>query len=236
MRSQSNVRRGVDYMTRSHPLFRIAGKASLAVRRRAYDWLAGRVGGFAGKVILDHGATPDTLSPDSNCLLRWFLEDGAIVYTCSPEDISHLPQLFAGLHLLPWPPPATIGPPIDLIVSSSVIQHVGGTNSQLAYVGDLLAYDKPLFLTTPNRRHWLEFHTKLPLLHWLPKDRHRAILARLGMTFWANERNLNLLVRDDLQRLFDLASSQSGRPIRTQWYETRFLGSVSNVAVLATPA
>jgi hypothetical protein len=224
-------------MTRSHPLFGIAGNASLRMRRRAYDWFSERVGGFEGKVILDHGATPDTLSPDSNCLLRWFLEDGAVVYTTSPEDISHLPELIPGLTVLPWPLDArAIGRPIDLAVSSSVVQHVGGGDAQLAYVGELLSYRVPLFLTTPNRRHWLEFHTKLPLLHWLPKDRHRAILRGLGMTFWSQESNLNLLVRAELEALLERASLKRDRPIRTQWYETRFLGAVSNLAVLATPA
>jgi hypothetical protein len=230
-------RLGVDYMTRSHPLFRLAGNASRAVRRRAYDWLSQRVGGFAGRTILDNGATPDTLSPDSNCLLRWFLADGAAVYTTSPEDINHLASLFPGLHVLPWPPQLeAIGSPIDLVVSSSVVQHVGDTGAQLAYVGSLLDFGAPVFLTTPNRGHWLEFHTKLPLLHWLPKHRHRAILTRLGMTFWSQEAHLNLLVRDELQQLFDRASAQRGRPIHTQWFESRFLGAVSNLAILATPA
>jgi hypothetical protein len=233
---QSGNRRGVDYMTRSHPLFRMAASASLRVRRFAYDWFSQRVGGFAGKVILDHGATPDTLSADSNCLIRWFLDDGATVLTTSPEDISHLPALFPGLRVLQWPLQVqSIGVPVDLVVSSSVVQHVGGVGAQLNYIAGLLAYGVPVFLTTPNRGHWLEFHTKLPLLHWLPKDHHRTILRALGMTFWSQERNLNLFVRAELQQLLEQASLQSARPIRTQWFETQFLGTVSNLAVLAFP-
>ena len=51
---------------------------------------------------------------------------------------------------------------------------------------------------TPNRYHPFEFHTKLPLLHWLPKKIHRNILSILGINFLSKEENLNLLSNNDL--------------------------------------
>ena len=56
--------------------------------------------------------------------------------------------------------------------------------------------------TGENRWFPLELHTFLPVLHWLPRRWHRRLLARLGMTFWAEEANLNLLGARDLRSLF----------------------------------
>ncbi len=48
-------------------------------------------------------------------------------------------------------------------------------------------------MTTPNRWFPVEFHTVLPLLHWLPPAAFRAILRSLGKEFYAREETLNLL-------------------------------------------
>jgi len=219
---------GIERM-RSRPLFRIAGRASVRVRRRAYEWLRDRVGGFSGKVVLDHGTTPDTTSVDSNCHIPWLLADGATVYAASAEDISHLAAVFPGLRVLAWPP--TLDRPADVVISSSVVAHVGDRASQLSFVAQLLRLGKQVFLTTPNRRHWLEFHTKLPFLHWLPQRRYETALTKLGLGFWAH---LNLLTRPELETLFVDAAARESATIAMQWYEPRFLGMVSNLVVLAS--
>ena len=231
--SHSEEKLGADYMTRSHPIFRLAGNASLRVRRRAYEWFSAAAGGIAGKTILDRGAMPDTLPVDGNSLTRWMPEDGAAVLAASPVDISHLPSAISDLEIVAWPPEEHIERRVDIVVSSSVVQHVGGREAQVAYLGSLASLAGSLFLTTPNRRHWLEFHTKLPFLHWLPKPLRRRILVALGLTFWASEINPNLLTRTELDALLDEAiGGRRGLHVR-RWFETRFLGQVSNVAALA---
>jgi hypothetical protein len=216
---------------RSGPLFRAAGNASLRVRRRCYEWLADRVGGFAGKVVLDHGSTPDTTSVDSNCHIPWLLDDGATVYTASAEHVEHLADVFPGVRVLPWPPRAHLPQRPDVVISSSVITHVGERAAQLAFVEDLLALSDRVYLTTPNRRHWLEFHTKLPLVHWLPSRQYRALLEKLGLSFW---KHLNLLDRNEVQSLFDRAAQNREIRIATEWFEPRLLGQTSNLVILAT--
>lgn len=58
-----------------------------------------------------------------------------------------------------------------------------------------------VFLTTPNRWFPVEVHTALPLLHWLPPRAFRHALARLGLEFFADERNLNLVSKSGLRRM-----------------------------------
>jgi hypothetical protein len=220
---------GIDHM-RSNPLFGIAGRTSLRVRRQAYEWLREKAGGFNGKVVLDHGATPDTTSADSNCHIPWLLADGADVYATSAENIDHLAAVFPGLHVVAWPPNQHFKREADVVISSSVIAHVGDRAAQLDFVAALMKLGKRVFLTTPNRRHWLEFHTKLPLLHWLANDRYHATLRRLGLGFWSH---LHLLTHDDVQQLFETAAARDGLTIRTMWYEPRLLGTVSNLVILS---
>ena len=57
---------------------------------------------------------------------------------------------------------------------------------------------KIFIITTPNRSYPVDFHTKIPFLHWLPKKIHRKILGFFGMSFFSREENLNLLYRNDV--------------------------------------
>ena len=212
-------------------LDRLRMQSSLKVRRKMYDWMRDRIGGVAGKTFLDHGSTPDTEHIDSNCLIRWLLEDGAIVYATSPEDIKALEQVFSGLTVVSYPPLKSQLPPIDYIISSAVIEHVGSQAHQVAYLSTLLDLSNGVVLTTPNRGHWLDFHTKLPLLHWLPRTQHRVCLDRLGLKFWAKEENLRLLSQGDLTDIIQQATPKQNSLSRVEWYRPKFLGMVSNLVV-----
>ncbi|HIK52771.1 MAG TPA: hypothetical protein IGS17_17870 [Oscillatoriales cyanobacterium M59_W2019_021] len=204
-------------------------QASIRVRRQIYDWFIAQIGSVSGKAILDHGSTPDTLRCDSNCFIRWCLEDGAKVYATSPEDITGLTQSFPNLAIVPYPPDPQFLPPIDYAISSAVIEHVGSEARQVEYVQNLLHLARGVLLTTPNRAHWLDFHTKLPLLHWLPRNRHRQILNVLGMKFWAKEENLRLLSHNDIAAIVWSAECEFQNGVTVDWYQPKFLGMVSNL-------
>jgi hypothetical protein len=225
---------GIDYFNRNHPLTNWQIQASLTVRRRMYEWLRQQLGGVAGKTFLEHGATPDTERADSNCFIRWLLADGARVYATSPEEISHLETHFPTLTVVAWQNRHQIpqNTAIDCVISSATIEHVGNHTCQQAYVQDLLATYPAVFLTTPNRWHWLEFHTKLPFLHWLPRPWHRRVLAILGMKFWSREENLRLLSHQEILSLMENTAKSIGIQIKKQWYYPQFLGMVSNHVVL----
>ena len=58
-------------------------------------------------------------------------------------------------------------------------------------------------IITPNRYHPIDFHTQIPLIHWLPKTIHRKILSLIGLKFYAQEENLNLLSKNDLVKFLN---------------------------------
>ena len=93
----------------------------------------------------------------------------------------------------------------DLIISSATIEHVGNTQNQINMVSNLIKLSKKIFVfTTPNKYYPLEFHTKLPLIHWLPKKIHKKILNFLGLSFFADEKNLNLLGENDIKKILKI--------------------------------
>jgi hypothetical protein len=55
--------------------------------------------------------------------------------------------------------------------------------------------------TTANRYFFLDFHTKIPFIHFLLKKIHRKILSLLGYNFFSNEKNLNLLSKKNMINL-----------------------------------
>ena len=87
----------------------------------------------------------------------------------------------------------------DVVFSNAVIEHVGGPDRQEAFVREALRVGRRVFLTTPNRWFPIEVHTRLPLVHWLPRP--LALRAyELAGTPWAGENHL--LGPSDLRRLF----------------------------------
>jgi len=87
----------------------------------------------------------------------------------------------------------------DLVISNATIEHVGSLENQIKMCKNIIKLSKKFFIIiTPSRSHPFEFHTKIPFLHWLPKRIHRNILNLIGLNFFADENNLNLLSKNDL--------------------------------------
>lgn len=98
----------------------------------------------------------------------------------------------------------------DWVFCNEAIEHAGSFERQLALVKELYRVArKGVFVTTPNRRHPIEFHTGLPLIHRLPPDAWRRLLRLLGKGAWASEAVLNPL---DSAALYRIADLMPGKP------------------------
>jgi hypothetical protein len=90
----------------------------------------------------------------------------------------------------------------DTVYSSATIEHVGSRSNQKKFVKECYRVSrKDIFITTPNKFYPIEFHTKIPFLHFLPPKIYRKILVFFGFSFFSKERNLNLLTIEDLKNI-----------------------------------
>ena len=69
---------------------------------------------------------------------------------------------------------------VDVCYSHAVLEHVGDQAARQRFVEECLRVAGQVWLTTPNRWYPVDFHTLLPLLHWLPRPWHRALLRCAG--------------------------------------------------------
>ena len=196
---------GIDYFNRGHWLTGIQERISLRTRKRMFQIAVSKLGLKAGQKMVDIGATPDVEKLDSNCMISWFHSLGMHVALTSPEDITNLATVFPFAYILPakgFHHPLAAGVrEFDLATSSAVLEHCEDRAHQIAHIKECARVADMIFLTSPNRWHWLEFHAKIPLIHWLPKSIHRAFLKMAGLHFRAEEENLNLLSLGQLKEL-----------------------------------
>ena len=116
----------------------------------------------------------------------------------------------------------------DVVISNATIEHVGSKKKQIKMCENIIKLSKKYFIIiTPNRLHPLEFHTKIPLIHWMPKKIHRKILKFLGFNFLSKEENLNLLTKKDLIDIMkELKQS------KCYFFHIRFLFFKSNIILI----
>ena len=87
----------------------------------------------------------------------------------------------------------------DVVISNATIEHVGSDQKQLKMLENIIKLTKKMFIVvTPDRSHPIEFHSKIPFIHWLPKKMHRKILSMIGLSYLSKEENLNLLKTSNL--------------------------------------
>lgn len=92
----------------------------------------------------------------------------------------------------------------DVCWSNAVIEHVGDRDRQLFFLKEIQRVAGRAFITTPNRYFPVEVHTRLPFLHYLPKNWFDRCLHFLGKA-WAAGNYMHLLSHSDLNRLLGKA-------------------------------
>lgn len=150
--------------------------------------------------LLDIGTTP-SLDSEQNVILEKTKNNKNI--TClSDQDCNILEKKYPNINKF------IIGNGIntnlkdmsfDIVHSNATLEHVGSYDNQIAFVKEAWRLSKNyVFIQTPNRFYPIDFHTNLPLIHWLPKKIHRKILKFIGLNFYSTEENLNLLSESNL--------------------------------------
>lgn len=181
----------------------LASKLSLLARRRMFEIFMEYFRPGPATSVLDVGVTSDASFAESNYFERLYPYPHRIVCV-GTEDGSHLTQLYPGLRYLqvtPGQPLPFKAGDFDIVFSNAVLEHVGGTENQRAFIGELCRVASGFFITTPNRWFPVEPHTGVPLLHYSPRL-FRSLARKTRFRYWAEEANLNLLSAGDLNRLF----------------------------------
>jgi hypothetical protein len=206
----------IDYFNRGHVLHRVKAVVALRARRRMYERVLHLGNLSRDSRILDVGTTPDLTIAYNNFFERWYPHPDRLT-ACSIEDCSILEAHFPGLTFRP-----TDGRHLpfddrefDLAISLAVLEHVGGLEEQRYFLSELARVSRAFIAYTPYRYFPIEMHTLLPFTHWLPAAAYRPLWRRLGMQFWAEEKNLNLLSVRTLRPLLPQAGYTRIRLVRT---------------------
>ena len=117
----------------------------------------------------------------------------------------------------------------DLVISSATIEHVGSFENQVKMVKNISELcNKCFFITTPYRFFPIDFHTKIPLIHMLPKNIHRKILTILRLEDYAKEENLNLLDFNSLKVIIDQSKNND---FKIKIMKIKLFGLTSNLLI-----
>ncbi|HEY6254943.1 MAG TPA: methyltransferase domain-containing protein [Xanthobacteraceae bacterium] len=200
---------GVSVKTSPNAQFNTAAPDSLAmrvstmVRRDMFHMFMSELQPTANDLVLDAGVTSDQSLENSNYFEALYPHRQQIV-AAGLQDAAFLETLYPGVRYLranvlelPFADQS-----FDLVHSSAVLEHVGSLTNQARMISECLRVARRgVCLTTPNRWFPIEFHTQLPLVHWLPKTAARPIFRLLGFAELAQERNLNLMTASELKTI-----------------------------------
>jgi len=181
------------------------------------------------KSLLDVGSTQEADRLSSNYLVKCFI-NVPTKYSISDQKIikNKLFKKCIKRSIVRNLNKSCISLKSDLLISSATIEHLGNKKNIKKGILNMIKLTKKYFvITTPNRFYPLDFHTKLPLIHFLPKKIHRFILKYLGHNFLSKEENLNLLSRNDLITFFCKIPN-----INYQIKTIKLFGLVSNFIVI----
>ena len=219
---------GIDYFNRNHPLHWVKERVAWRARQRMYERFIELSHPTKDTRIFDVGTTPDLAISYNNFLERLYPYPSSIT-ACSVENCANLEREFPGLTfrmIAAETLPADDGE-FDVAVSFAVLEHVGSRAQQRHFLEEMARVSNSFLLYVPYRFFPIEMHTFLPLTHWLPAPWYRAFWRRLGLAFWAEESNLNLLGVKELRPLLPSFGHTQIRLLRT-------FGVPSNIEVLWT--
>ncbi len=208
----------------------LAVRVGLRVRHQMFDEFMRRLGPGPEDTVLDVGVTTDQTYSVSNYFEALYPHKAKITAT-GLGDASFLEAVYPGLVYVPADATnlSFEDGTFDFVHSSAVLEHVGCFENQVKMIKECTRVARRgICLTTPNRWFPIEFHTQLPLVHWLPMPIARGVMRRLGYGFFAAEENLNLLSRG---RIHEAVAGIKGW--RFEVVTAKLLGWPSNLLLFA---
>lgn len=230
-------------MTRTpNDQYNVASAQSLPVkiagyqRRRMFERFMQAAKVSESDTVLDIGVTAERTYASSNYFEKWFPHK-ANVTAAGLDDARFLEEEYPGMRFveadgrdLPFADDS-----FDFVHSSAVIEHVGSFEQQVRFLSECTRVArKGVFVTTPNRWFPVEFHTVVPLIHWLPPEMFRQIMHHTGRDFFASEDNLNLMSSNSLRRAAEAAGACD--KFRTRIDNVRLGGWPSNLLLVGLAA
>jgi len=183
----------------------IAKKVSGYNRRRKWKIFCERFDFGADTKILDAGFTNREYKASDNYLEKHFPYsenitalgvDGSDIFAARYPEVETV--LYDG-QVFPFADGR-----FDIAWSNAVLEHVGGEEAQIKFLKEMKRVSKKTFLTTPNKFFPVEIHTRVPLLHLLPKRWFDAYLKMIGKS-WAAGDYMNLLTLRRLEKILKAA-------------------------------
>ena len=175
-------------------------KIAYKARNKFFEILLNNTNYSKRKTIIDIGTTP-SLDEVQNIILSK-IKNNKNVTVLSNLDCKILLQKFPNIKKVVIGDGRKTNLPnnyFDIVHSNATIEHVGSHKNQLRFIKECIRISKKyVFIQTPNKFFPIDFHTLLPIIHWLPKKIHRKILKTIGLNFYSLEKNLNLLTLKDL--------------------------------------
>lgn len=215
----------LDYFSINSRFLKLRSIFSYRARKKIYIEFENVFGVNSDLNVLDVGVTPDTSLVESNFFEKLYPYKSKITGV-SVENIDVLKKIYPEANFI------TIGKgklpfensQFDVAFSSAVIEHVGDYIDQKNFIQEIVRVSKKFFFTTPNRWYPVEFHTMLPLIHWLPRRLHQRFLKAFGYGFLSKTENLNLLTVNKIKKMM---------PASCEYYicKVKFLGLCSNLIV-----
>jgi len=100
----------------------------------------------------------------------------------------------------------------DIAYSSSVIEHVGDRQSQVAFANEIRRVARRYYVQTPNKWFFVEPHLIAPFIHWFPESIRRKLVPYFSLWFWITKpsqvevdafiKSICLLDKKNMQELF----------------------------------
>ena len=151
--------------------------------------------------ILDIGSQ---INPTNECDIQFIdyypWKSNVSAINLSSEHISLIQQYYPEIDArvgdacaLPWEDKQ-----FDIVFSNAVIEHLGSVEKQKKMATEIMRVGKSWFVTTPNRWYPFEFHMRLPLVTWLPRNGY----IRFGQVISYNHTKRKYMTgirRDDLR-------------------------------------